>query len=126
MSLTAHLLEQVLAATADLPQITQQRMFGCEVVGLRGRAFALIWNSRIGVKLSDPAAFDELNAMPGTGRWTLSTRTAVSRWLLVPESFHDDEDSLRLWVRRAHALALAEPPKVKKKPAPAKKKRPVR
>jgi hypothetical protein len=38
---------------------------------------------------------------------------AVSHWLLVPESFHDDDEALATWAREAHATAFP----TEKKPA---------
>jgi TfoX/Sxy family transcriptional regulator of competence genes len=118
MPIDAYLLDLLRAATASLPEVTEKRMFGCDVIFGRGRGFALIWKGRLGVKLVDPAAFEKLKATAGTARWTLSKRTAVSPWLLVPESLHDDEEALQAWIRRAHADALAAPKAKPRKPKP--------
>jgi hypothetical protein len=52
-------------------------------------------------------------ALPGSAPWQAGDKV-MGKWVLVPESFHDDPAALAAWVRRAHAMALATPPKAKK------------
>jgi TfoX/Sxy family transcriptional regulator of competence genes len=118
-SLLDHLLSLLLDRTAELEGVTGRKMFGCEALFRDGAIFALVWKEgRIGLKLSDPALFAELRAMPGTKPWSPST-VNMSGWLLVPEAFHDDEEALDRWVRHAWTCAANAPPK-KSKAARAK------
>ena len=48
----------------------------------------------------------------------------MSGWIVVPESFHDDEDELRRWVQLAPRHIGQLPPKSSKKPSKARKKLP--
>ena len=131
MALTEHLASMVEEVSAGLPAVSRARMFGCDAFWANGNIYSLIWkDGRIGVKLTDPAAYSELMGQPGAGPWSPGGKVKMAGWVLVPESFHDDEDTLREWVRKAHGYAISAPPKVKgggKKPAgvkaaPAKKR----
>jgi hypothetical protein len=62
-------------------------------------------DERIGVKLTDRNAYDTLMSWPGTRIWTVQGDRPMSNWLLVPESFHDDVDVLKVWVKKAHTQA---------------------
>ena len=134
-ALTTHLRELVEASAGKLPH-TWKRMFGCDAAFVDGKIFALIWKTgRIGLKLPERERLDALLALDGAEPWTPGGMKAMSSWVLVPESLHDDTDSLTDWVREAHAEIRRWEPKAKKKPAakprtkappPAKKKAPAR
>lgn len=104
---------QLEEATASLPGVVQRRAFGnfgffFAVPGsTRPEMFALASreDERIGVKLTDRNDYDTLMSWPGTRIWTVQDDRPMSNWLLVPESFHDDVDVLKVWVKKAHAQA---------------------
>jgi len=115
--LKAYLLELLEGAAAPLPGVQRKRMFGCEALFAEGTIFALIWKEdRIGLKFPDPAVAAEAMALPGSAPWRAGDKV-MGNWVLVPEAFHDDPAQLATWVRRAHAMALAAPPKARKKSA---------
>jgi TfoX/Sxy family transcriptional regulator of competence genes len=94
-------------SSASLPGVTYRRMFGCHAAFANGAVYGLIWKTgRIALKFPDPETRQTLLSMPGAEPWTAGTKT-MREWVLVPESFHDDEDLLREWVQRAHAVAFA-------------------
>lgn len=96
------------------PEVSWRRMFGCDAVFARGHIFGLVWKKdRLGLKIPDAAAYQALLDLPGAEPWTIGDKT-MSRWVLVPESFHDDPDDLRLWAQRAYQAVVAMPPVVKK------------
>lgn len=110
-SLLDHLLSLLLDRTASLDGVIRRKMFGCEALFRDGAIFALVWKEgRIALKLSEPALFAELRALPGTRPWSPGAMN-MTGWLLVPEDFHDDEERLDLWVRRAWTCAGNAPPK---------------
>ncbi len=94
-------------------------MFGCEALFANANIYALVWkDGRIGLKIPDEKLNAQLMSLPGSDPWSPGGKMSMRRWILVPESFHDDLDALAPWVKRAHALALeAEPAK---KPASKK------
>ncbi|MBX5484452.1 MAG: TfoX/Sxy family protein [Myxococcaceae bacterium] len=115
MGLNEHLSALVDELSAPLPGVTKKRMFGCDAFFASGNIYSLIWKTgRIGLKLLDDADFETLRAMPGAETWTPGAKMVMSRWLLVPESFHDDPETLGGWVRKAHAQALLAPKKASK------------
>ena len=119
MSLDADLMSLLLDAVEGLPLVEKKRMFGFEALWADGRIFALAWRGRIALRMPDPKAAAGLAALPGTHVFTIDegkTTPAGSRWLNVPESFHDDPHALRRWAGRAYDLALKEP-------LPARKRR---
>lgn len=92
-------------ACQGLPDVTWRRMFGCDAVFARGHIFGLVWKKdRIGLKYSDQKPHQTLLSMPGAEPWSIGNKT-MSAWVLIPESFHDDEEQLLEWVKKAHMLA---------------------
>lgn len=122
MSLLAHLSALVEDAAARLPRVSRKRMFGCDAFFAGERIFALVWkDGRIGVKLGEPADYEEMSGMTGAEPWSPNGKVVMGKWLLVPESMHDDAEALAEWLARAHRSALAAPPRPgAKKRAPGK------
>jgi TfoX/Sxy family transcriptional regulator of competence genes len=112
--------------TADLPEVSVRRMFGCDAFLAGGAIFAMVWrDGRIGLRLPDDL-LPELRALPGADPWR-HRDMVVRQWVLVPESFHDDPDGLAPWVHKAHAAALDRGPAATRKPSrPAAARRPKR
>lgn len=102
-----YLIEIVDESTADLAHITRRRMFGCDTLFYNDdQIFVLFWkHGRIGVRLPDPADYEDLLALPGSEPWQVGEKTTMSHWVLVPEDFHDDVSALTPWIRRAYTLA---------------------
>ena len=123
-SLVDHLLSLLLDHTSGLEGVGRKKMFGCEAFFRDGAIFALVWKEgRIAVKLTDAALNSELAALDGTAPWSPGA-TKMGNWLLVPESFHDDDEVLETWVRRAWACAALAPPKKSPKSTAKKKASP--
>ncbi|MGZ6079236.1 MAG: TfoX/Sxy family protein [Myxococcaceae bacterium] len=122
-TLLLELRSQLESLTGDLPRVTSRRMFGCDAFLASGAIFAMVWREgRIGLRLPD-ALLPELRALPGADPWR-HRDMVVRQWVLVPESFHDDEDRLAPWVRKAHAAALERgPSSAKAKPRAAAARR---
>ncbi len=115
--LCAHLLELVEEASASLSGVTWKRMFGCDAAFVSGSIYALIWkDGRIGLKLPNRERFEALLSLEGAVPWTPGRMSPMAKWVLVPESFHDDTAALAEWVREAHGEVSAE------EKTPAKKK----
>lgn len=109
------LRERLEEATSSLAHVSQKRLFGCDGFFRDGTIFALVWkDGRIGLKLRDTERHAALAAFRGAVPWSpMGEGRAVSHWLLVPESFHDDDEALATWAREAHATAFP----TEKKPA---------
>lgn len=114
-------LERLLNGAAKaLPAVEGKKMFGCHALWAGGNVFALVWKEgRIGVKLPLAADYEALLAVKGAGPWKAGPMK-MAHWVLVPPSVQVDSRAFRRWVSRAHALALAAPPKAKKKSSPKK------
>lgn len=121
-TLFPHLLQLLEEASEGLPAVMVKRMFGCDCLFASGKIYAMVWKSgRLGVRLPDAELFARALALDGSEPWRPGTMT-MSHWVLLSESFHDDPEGLREWVRRAHAAALTSPRGGAKKPAgPAQK-----
>lgn len=101
------LVELVEESAAGLPAVTKRRMFGCDVFFAGERIFAVVWKTgRIGVKLPDPASHAEAMAASGAEPWRIGAKK-MSSWVLVPEEWHDELETLRPWLRRAYAQVNA-------------------
>lgn len=102
-SFLAHLLSITEDASRSLGGVSRKKMFGCETLFVDGSIFALIWKTgRIGLKLPEESAYTKLASMPGAEPWSPGGKMKMGSWLLVPESFHDDDDALGTWVKAAH------------------------
>jgi TfoX/Sxy family transcriptional regulator of competence genes len=107
MSTLAHLRTLLEDATADLLDVTHRRMFGCDGFFADGRIFGLIWkDGRIGLRYSEDSTFKRAMALDGAEPWTIGKMT-MSKWVLMPEAFHDEPESLERWARRAHSETMA-------------------
>ncbi|MDB5078127.1 MAG: hypothetical protein JWP00_51 [Chloroflexi bacterium] len=110
-------LKVLLDEASDyLPGVTSRKMFGCYALFANASIYALVWDKdggRIGLKLPDKAVYDELLAMPGAEPW-YAGESRMGYWVLVPESFHQEQGTLLKWVEMAHGYALAAPPKPKR------------
>jgi hypothetical protein len=98
------------AATTGLGGVTRKRVFSRNTFFVDGKLFALVWREgRIGVKLPDGGAHDELGALNGATPWVAWGRP-MRGWLLVPEKMHADSSALAVWVKRAcESVRLAAP-----------------
>ena len=122
------LRETLSAACADLPKVTQKRMYGCPALCADGTVFALVWKQgRIGLKLPEPAHLNALMAVPGADPWVIKKgrkQMTVGSWVLLPPGFRP----LSRWAAMAHAHALREPngsakPSTPARPIPFKRQR---
>jgi TfoX/Sxy family transcriptional regulator of competence genes len=111
-ALHPHLLELLEDASTGLKGVTRRAMFGCEAMFVNGNIYGLVWKTgRIGLKLPDEAAYRSLLSTAGAERWSPSGKGAMGHWILVPEEWHDDPETLGAWTRRAHGLVAASPPR---------------
>lgn len=111
-----HLNELIEDGTRGLKNISKRRMFGCDAYFVGDTIFALIWKTgRIGLKLTDAAAYDELMAIDGAEPWCVGAGKKMSSWVLVPEDFHDDTDALTAWARRSYQQQSGPRPVAAKK-----------
>ncbi len=101
------LIELLERATERLAGVTKKRLFGCDALFVDDAIFGLIWKEgRIGLKFVDPQAAAHRLSAPGAKAWAPSGKP-MRGWVLVPETFHDDEEKLGVWAREAHAAVRA-------------------
>lgn len=121
----AQLLTQFQKLSDGLTGVTQKRMFGCDCFFKDKMIFGLVWkHGRIGLKFPNDADYDEAMALKGAGPWKAGPM-AMSRWVLLPETFHADDGTLKKWIVRSHAQAGSAAGKSQKKPV-AKKSKPAK
>lgn len=114
-----YLRAQIEEAAASLPGVVQKKAFGSDgfFVTVPGAekptlfAMAFRGDERIAVKLTNREDYDTLMSWPGSRVWTPHGDRVMPNWVLVPESFHDDTDALRPWVKKAYDLAFTSPRK---------------
>ena len=110
------LLEEACEA---LPH-TRRAMFGGHgFFAPTGGMFAAIVDDGIALKFADETTRAELESSGGHA-WKYAEKMTMKEWILVPERFYDEPQTLAEWARRAHRLV---PPK-KAKPAAKAKGRP--
>jgi TfoX/Sxy family transcriptional regulator of competence genes len=119
-----HLRSLLEDAAEGLEGVAVKPAFGSFGFFVDHAIFALAWrrDARVGVKFPDEASFEKAMALPGSVPW--APRVPMRSWVLLPESFHDDTDALRAWVRMAHEQVRAMPPKKarEKKPIATRKR----
>ncbi len=122
-SLNAHLKALVAELSAELPEVTERRMFGSDGFFANLNIYSLVWDGRVLLRLPDEAKFKAAMALEGAGIFDpMGTGKTMGVWVAMPEEMADDVDALRPWVEEAHKLAMRAPPKKKKGlPLPAKR-----
>jgi TfoX/Sxy family transcriptional regulator of competence genes len=111
-SLNEHLKDGVAAASAELPEVSSRRMFGCDAFFANLNIYALIWDGRLVLRLPDPGLFAEAMRADGACPWApMGGSKGMAHWVCMGEALHDDHDELGAWVERAHRLAMLAPPK---------------
>lgn len=102
------LAERIRDRLAELPGVTDKRMFG-------GVAFLTEGNMTVGVTGDDlmvrvgPDATDEALAQPGARIFDMTGRP-MRGWIVVDGAELDD-DALTEWIERARAFVATLPPK---------------
>ncbi|MCK6547638.1 TfoX/Sxy family protein [Myxococcota bacterium] len=121
MSVSLPILED---ACANLPYSKRAMFGGHGLFAPNGGMFAaVVDDDRIVFKLADDTARAELEALGGRP-WTYADKMTMREWILAPDAFYDDQESMETWARRAHTLVpprKAKPPKRAATEAPAKK-----
>ncbi len=107
-SLNAHLKSLVAELSAELPEVTERRMFGSDGFFANLNIYSLVWDGRVLLKLSEPARFEAARALEGSGMFDpMALGKTMSGWVAMPEEMADDVDALRPWVEEAHKLRCA-------------------
>jgi TfoX/Sxy family transcriptional regulator of competence genes len=95
----------------EAPGVEVKPMFGSLGAFVNGNMFAGLFGDNIGVKL-DPAALEELGALPGSGPFGPAERP-MGGYLSLPADLPDADKSA--WTDRARDYIATLPPKAKKK-----------
>ncbi|MDP1826868.1 MAG: TfoX/Sxy family protein [Archangium sp.] len=115
-TLNAHLKELVAELSAELPEVTGKRMFGCDAFFANLNIYSIIWDGRILLRFPVEARFKAAEALTGSGRFDpMGTGKTMRGWVAMPEEMSDDVDALQPWLEEAHRLAMSQPPKKKAK-----------
>lgn len=115
-SLGAHLKDLVGELSAELPEVTERRMFGSDAFFANGTIYCIVWDGRLVLKFRDEARFKSAVALEGSDIFDpMHTGKTMTRWVVMPETLVDDVEGLAPWVEAAHRDAMMEPPKKAKK-----------
>lgn len=113
-------LDVMTEACTGLKMVTK-RMFGGHGFFVPGGAMfaGIVHDDRIVLKFAYGSARDELIAVGGHP-WTYEGRdktATMHQWIVVPDAFYDDTDTLHSWLVRAYDLAPPNPSNSKAKTA---------
>lgn len=99
----------------DMGQIDVKRFFGGAALVADGVQFAFVMKGSLYLRADDGsrAAFEALGAAPFTYAGN-ARRVTVPTYYEAPAEILEDEVQFPVWVRRAHAAALAERPAKRK------------
>jgi len=107
MTVSAHYLEYVLDQLASFAKVTPRRMFGGVGLYADGLFFALIDDS-LYFKVDDSNRPDFLARGCRAFTYEKTKGRVVSMgYYQVPEDVLDDPDELKVWARKALAVAIA-------------------
>lgn len=123
-TLNAHLKELISELSAELPEVSEKRMFGSDAFFAHETIFCIVWDGRVVLKFRDEAKFAQARALEGADNFDPMQRgDTMTSWTVMPELLVDSPDELRPWVEFAHRDAMTAPPKKKavKKSSLAKK-----
>jgi TfoX/Sxy family transcriptional regulator of competence genes len=115
-------LELLTEACTSLT-VTTRRMFGGHgFFAPNGGMFAgIVTDDAIIFKLQLGPLRDQLIGLGGKP-WVYNQKMTMKEWIVVPESFYDDSESLAEWASKAHRVAPAKTLNISaKKAQPAKK-----
>lgn len=116
-SLNAHLKALVGELSAELPEVTERRMFGSDAFFANANIYSMVWDGRILLRFPVEARFKAAEALDGAGMFDpMGTGKTMRGWVAMPETMNDDLEALQPWLEEAHRLAMSQPPKKKKKP----------
>ncbi len=122
-SLRAHLKDLLAELSAELPEVTEQRMFGSDAFFAQRVIYALVWQGRICLKFPDEARLEQARALEGADSFDPMGRgRTTGKWVVMPEALSDDVDGLRPWVEEAHREAMQQPTRPLRSRAPARRK----
>jgi TfoX/Sxy family transcriptional regulator of competence genes len=107
------LAERVHDLLAELPGVTDKRMFGGLAFLSEGHLTVCVMGDDLMVRVGADAAGEALTR-PGTRRFEL-TRRPMRGWVVVDGAVLDD-DVLTEWVDRARAFVATLPPKDARRP----------
>lgn len=111
-------LDLLTDACVGLPVRIQKMFGGHGFFAPNGGMFAgIVTDDAVMLKLEDEAAKAELVALGGHA-WVYQGRDkpmTMASWIIVPESFYDDQELFSAWARRAHTLVPPKKLSAKKK-----------
>ena len=120
-TLNAHLKELVAELSAELPEVTERRMFGSDAFFAHSNIYSIVWDGRVLLRLPDEKRFAAANLLEGSGIFDpMGTGKTMTAWVAMPETRNDDLEALRPWLEEAHRMAMRAAPR-KKFPLPAKR-----
>ncbi len=113
-TLDAHLKSLVEELSAELPEVTQRRMFGSDAFFANTTIYSLIWDGRILLRFPVEERFRAAEALEGSGMFDpMGSGKTMRGWGAMPEEMSDDVEALQPWLEEAHRLAMSQPPKKK-------------
>lgn len=101
----------------DDPRVVVKPMFGNLGAFVNGNMFAGLFGDRIGVRVLDESARDELAATDGAGPFGPEERP-MGGYVSAPMAWADEPERHAEWVERAFVEVAALPPKAPKPPKP--------
>jgi TfoX/Sxy family transcriptional regulator of competence genes len=123
-TLESHLKALVEELSAELPEVTQRRMFGSDAFFANSTIYSLIWDGRILLRFPVEERFRAAEALEGSGMFDpMGSGKTMKGWVAMPEEMSDDVEALQPWLEEAHRLAMSQPPKKSKKKSKKSKKR---
>ncbi|MDP2272762.1 MAG: TfoX/Sxy family protein [Archangium sp.] len=118
-TLNAHLKELVAELSAELPEVTERRMFGSDAFFANSNIYSIVWDGRILLRFPVEARFLAAEGLEGSGMFDpMGTGKTMRGWVAMPETMIDDVEALQPWLEEAHRMAMSQPVKKKGKPSP--------
>ena len=118
-TLNAHLKELVAELSAELPEVTERRMFGSDAFFANSNIYSIVWDGRILLRFPVEARFLAAEALEGSGMFDpMGTGKTMRGWVAMPETMNDDVEALQPWLEEAHRMAMSQPVKKKGTPFP--------
>ncbi|PZR11945.1 MAG: hypothetical protein DI536_16600 [Archangium gephyra] len=125
-TLNAHLKDLIAELSAELPEVSEKRMFGSDAFFANEIIYCIVWDGRVVLKFRDETKFAQARALEGAANFDPMQRgDTMTSWAVMPEDLVDSPDELRPWVEFAHRDAMTAPKKKKKKPAKTAKPSPA-
>jgi TfoX/Sxy family transcriptional regulator of competence genes len=89
-------------------------MFGSPIFMINRNMFTGVHEDNIFLRLPENRRKEIMTLFPGSRPFEPRKGTIMKEYVTIPKALYEDKETLKEWVKKAHAFAISLPPKPKK------------